>query len=45
MTGGHRQQLAKRTVGDCGGNGNSDCNGNGYGNSIENDANADAIYC
>ncbi len=47
---GHRQQSTKRVleemmVGNSQGDENRDCNGNGNGDSIDNDANADAVYC
>ncbi len=33
------------TVGNCNGDENSDYNGNGNGDSIDNKANADTVYC
>ncbi len=52
MAGGDRQQSTKRVpeemmVVDGNGNddGNSNCDGNGNRDSMDNDANADAIYC
>ncbi len=33
------------TVGDSDGDKNSDCDGNSNGDSIDNDTNADAVYC
>ncbi len=50
MVGGHRQQstkglLEEMMVGDCDGDKNSNCDGNGEDDSIDINADADTIYC